>query len=272
MFSRNQKRIARGAAAAVCLWLGCAAARAEDVKTLKPQGYVSDFAGVVAAGERAQLEQYCGVVERATGAQMALVTIQTLDGAPIEDFANQLFRQWGVGKKGQNNGVLLLLAVKDRKMRVEVGYELEPVLPDGFAGGTLRAMRPALRARQYGAAMMEGARTMGEAIAKAKNVTLEAAPAPRERARPEGSGGFHVPVGAIIIVIVVLLLIGRRGGSGGGGFLTGMLLGSLFGGGRRGGGDGGGWGGGGFGGGSGGGGFGGFGGGDSGGGGASSDW
>lgn len=261
-----------GAALALLAMAG-GAARAEDVKALKPQGYVSDFAGVVSAGERERLAEYCGAVERATGAQMALVTIKTLNGAPIEDFSNDLFRQWGVGKKGTNEGVLLLLVIGDRKMRVEVGYGLEPILPDGFVGATQRQMRPALRARRYGEALMQGARTMGEAIAKAKNVDLSGAPEPAQRRRPESQPSFHIPVGAIIVVIVLLLLLGRRGG-GGGGFLTGMILGSLFGGGRRGPWDGGGgWGGGGFGGGGGGGGgFGGFGGGDSGGGGASSDW
>ena len=81
-----------------------------DPNSLKPQGYVSDFAHVLDAQSRAQLETYCGRVEQATGVQMAMVTIDSLEGAPIEDFSNSLFRKWGVGKKGKDEGIMLLLA------------------------------------------------------------------------------------------------------------------------------------------------------------------
>src|SRR5690242_19130391 len=87
----------------------CASWRASalDPNSLKPQGYVSDFAHVLDAGSRDALEQYCGQVERATGVQMALVTIPSLEGEPIEDLSNTLFRKWGVGKKGKDEGILL---------------------------------------------------------------------------------------------------------------------------------------------------------------------
>src|SRR5512132_2328497 len=106
------------------------AGEAVDWKALKPQGYVSDFANVIDAGSRSQLEAYGGTVERSTGAQMALVTIPSLQGEPIEDVANALYRAWGVGQKGKNEGILLLLAIGDRRSRVEVGYGLEPIMPD----------------------------------------------------------------------------------------------------------------------------------------------
>ena len=105
--------------ALVALW-ACAAG-AVDWKTLKPQGYVSDYAGVVDAASRARLETYCGAVERSTGAQIALVLIPSLEGEPIEDVANTIFRQWGVGQKGKDEGILLLLATRDRRSRLEVG-------------------------------------------------------------------------------------------------------------------------------------------------------
>jgi uncharacterized protein len=123
------------------LALAVAPAFAVDWKALKPQGYVSDFAGVIDAQSKAELENYCGRVEQQTGAQMALVTIQSLSGEPIEDVANTLYRAWGVGKKGKDEGILLLLAISDRRNRLEVGYGLEPILPDGFDGDILRAMR-----------------------------------------------------------------------------------------------------------------------------------
>jgi uncharacterized protein len=239
-----------------------------DVDKLKPQGYVSDFAHVLDASSRVQLETYAGRVEQATGVQMAIVTIDTLDGLPVEDVANSLYRKWGIGKKGKNEGILLLVAIKDRRDRLEVGYGLEPILPDGFDGSVLRQARPLLRQGAYGPALFAAAEEMGSRIAQAKGVQLNFSLRPRMR-RPQPRSSIPWPV--VVVGILLLLFLMRRGG-GGGGFLGGLILGNLLG---RGGG--GGWSGGGFGGydsggGGGGGGFGGFGGGDSGGGGASSDW
>ena len=249
--------------------LAAAAAGAVDWQGLKPQGYVSDFAGVIDAGSRQQLETYCGTVERSTGAQIALVTIPTLEGEPIEDVANTIFRAWGVGQKGSNEGILLLLAVQDRRSRLEVGYGLEPILPDGLAGSILREMRPALRQHEYGEAMLAAASTIGNAIASAKHVTLNA-PLHR-RIQPTAWDAIPWPVliGGVFLLIWLLRAGAPRGfgGGGGGGFLPGLILGSMMGRstwGSRGSG--------GFGGYDSGDSFGGFGGGDSGGGGASSDW
>jgi uncharacterized protein len=237
-----------------------------DLKSLKPQGYVSDFANVLTPQSRAQLEAYAGQIEQATGVQMALVTLPSLDGEPIEDVTNSLYRQWGVGKKGKDEGIMLLLAVQDHRDRVEVGYGLEPILPDGFDGSILRGIAPLLKQGAYGQAMISGAVQIGSAVERAKGVTPDSSERPRARVA-RGRPGLPWPL--ILIGIVVLLFLMRGGGSGGG-FLAGMLLGNLLGGGRGGGS---GWGGGGFGGGGGGGGgFGGFGGGDSGGGGASGSW
>src|SRR5260370_32877993 len=94
---------------------------AVDWKALKPQGYVSDFAGVVDAQSKAELENYCTRVQQQTGAEMAFVTIQSLNGEPIEDVANTIFRTWGVGKKGKDEGILLLLSVGDRPDGLEAG-------------------------------------------------------------------------------------------------------------------------------------------------------
>lgn len=240
-----------------------------DLKSLKPQGYVSDFANVLDPQTRAQLEAYAGQLERATGVQMALVTLKSLDGDDIAEVSNDLFRQWGVGKKGKDEGIMLLLAVQDHRDRIEVGYGLEPILPDGFDGSILRGIQPLLRQGAYGRAMISGAVQIGSEIERAKGIVPENAPRPRVRQAPVHEG---LPWPVIVIGIVVFILLFRGGGSGGGGFLTGMILGNLLGRGGRGGG----WGGGGFGGydsgGGGGGGFGGFGGGDSGGGGASGSW
>jgi uncharacterized protein len=245
-----------------------APALALDLDKLKPQGYVSDFARVLDDSSHARLEAYCGRVEQATQVQMAIVTLDTLDGQPVEDVANALFRKWGIGKKGKDEGILLLIAIKDHRDRIEIGYGLEPTLPDGFAGSVLREARPLLQQNAYGPALFAAAEGMGSRIAAAKGVSLDFSLRPR---RPIAPRQPSIPWPAILLGILFLVFILSRRGGGGGGFLAGMLLGNLLG---RGGGSG--WGGGGFGGydsgGGGGGGFGGFGGGDSGGGGASGSW
>jgi uncharacterized protein len=243
-----------------------------DTSKLQPRGYVNDFAGALDEGSAQALEAYCGNVETATGAQMAIVLVKSLEGDAIDDVANRLYRQWGIGKKGKDEGILLMLAIEDHKQRAEVGYGLEPIITDGYAGGVLRGIRPILRQGNYGGALLAAAEQFGSRIAESKGVAIANAPQ-----APQGTGGGapSFPIGLIFFGVIVLIMIvrgltGRGGGGGGfGGFLTGMFLGNLMG---RGGG---GWSGGGFGGsggGGGGGGFGGFGGGDSGGGGASGGW
>jgi uncharacterized protein len=251
--------------------LACGLARAYDFAGLKPEGYLSDFARVVDAQARQQLERYAKLVEDSTGAQMAFVTLPTLAGEPIEDVAIDLFRKWGIGQKDKHTGLLLLLVPRERRMRLEVGYGLGGIIPDGYAGSVLRAMRPALREGQYGEALLAGAHELGARLAAAKNVTLAEAPQPSRR-RPAREA--PVPVAAVLGGLVVLALLSgavgarrRRYYHGGGSWLPALLLTGLASrswGSSRGGG--------GFGGYDSGDSFGGFGGGDSGGGGASSDW
>jgi uncharacterized protein len=251
------------------LWGAMAsAAWAVDWKALRPQGYVSDFAGAIDTASKAQLEEYCALIERSTGAQMALVTVPSLEGEPIEDVANTIFRGWGVGQKGANEGILMLLAIGDRRSRLEVGYGLEPIITDGDAGSVLRAMAPELRGGQYGAALVQGALEVGSRIAQAKKVAVEAPAGVARRQRPHPAGAI-VPLAlfGVIGFLVLMVLAGRGRGGGLGWLLTGMILDSVMGGSRSYRDSGGG-----FGGYDSGGGFGGFGGGDSGGGGASGSW
>lgn len=240
-----------------------------DWKSLKPQGYVSDFAGVIDDQSRAELEDYGARVQEATTAQLAFVTIKSLEGQPIEDVTIDIFKAWGVGQKKKDNGAMVLLSIADRKSRLEVGGGLGGAVTDGMSGLLLDDMRPALRQNQYGAAMISAAVRLGEAIAKDQGVQI---PPPQSYRKPQPITRDSLPWPLILFgIFIILSLLRRGGGGGGGGFLSGILLGQLLGGGGgRGGSDGGGFGG--FGGGGGGGGFGGFGGGSSGGGGASSGW
>jgi len=261
----------------LCLLLFSASfCAAEDIKKIHPTGYVSDLAVVISPDAKTRLEALCAEVEQKTGTQMAIVTVQSLDGESVENYAVDLFKQLGVGSKKDNRGVLLLVAPNERKYRIEVGYGLEPVINDARAGDAGRAMVPYLRQRDYGKAAEVGAWQLAKYIADDAGVTLSGQP-PVGRIRNTRSDGGNLGVLFLLGLIVFFVLIGslssrgggrRGGGSGGSGFLW-FLLGMLAS--NSGGRSGSSWGGGGFGGG-GGGGFGGFGGGSSGGGGASGDW
>jgi uncharacterized protein len=242
--------------------------RAEQWQKLNPQGYVNDFAGVLSATTVEGLTQLSTEVDQKAKAQIAVVTIKTLEGNPVEDFANHLFQKWGVGHKGTDRGVMVLLATDDHKYWTEVGYGLEPILPDGKVGGFGRDMLPLLRQRNYNGAVTQIMSQIAEVIAQDNHISLDSLGDIHAVTPAAGAGAgqqLHLTVGEIILLFVVVIIVGP--------FLL-RFLGPLFlislltgGGGRRG--DG--WGGGGFGGG-GGGGFGGFGGGSSGGGGAGGGW
>lgn len=239
-----------------------------QVPDAKPAGYVSDFAGVLSPQGKQQLEALATELDQKTGSQLAIVAVNSLGGEPIEDFSVDLATRWGIGRKDKGDtGVLLLLAVQDRQNRMEVGYGIEPIIPDGRAGTILRDMRPLLRAGNYDAALLQAAGQIAALIAQANNVTLSVSlPQPATSRPPEHTGS---PLGALVWLLILLglpfLMIRRRrsgwhGPSTATGFILGGLLGSMLGGGRRGGG------------GFSSGGFGGFGGGGFGGGGASSSW
>ena len=267
----NPPRIAR--LLLVVIFFGCPfTLSAENPKSIHPTGYVTDLAGVVAADTKARLEALCYEVEQKTGAQMAIITVHSLDGESVENYAVELYKQLGVGSKSDNRGVLLLVAPDEHKYRVEVGYGLEPVINDARAGDAGRAMVPLLREFKYSAAIETAAWMLTKYIADDRGVTLSGQPPVRPRATVRERSS-HVSLWLILFVIWIIFSIaragrnaagGRRGG--GGGWWIGPMLGGMGGGG----------GGGGFGGGSGGysggGGFGGFGGGSSGGGGASGSW
>ncbi len=253
----------------VCLLLAASTGWSVDWTAYKPEGYVSDFAKVIDPQSRSQLEAYCAAVEQKTHAQIALVTIPSLQGEPIEEVAYTLARSWGVGHKGQNDGVLLLIALQDRRTRLEVGSGLESSLPNSFSSEVLAEMRPALRREQYGDALIAAAETIGKTIAADKNVTIGQPMERRIRKQFWDSIPWPLLIGAGLVLL--WLVFGRGpsgyGGWGGGGILPWLFLGNLM---ERSS-----WGSrssGGFGGYDSGDSFGGFGGGDFGGGGASSDW
>ncbi len=226
-----------------------------------PATLVTDVAGVLTFEQKQALENKLVAIDDSSSNQIAVVIIPSLDGYPKEEYANKLFREWGIGNKKTNNGVLLLIAIQDRQIRIEVGYGLEGAIPDITALNIIdNDIKPAFKAGNY----YDGINQATDNIAKAAVGEYKVKKA--KKSKGKGGGGVFL----IILIIIFAILRGGRGGGGSnigrGGFsdvATGMLLGSLLGGGGRHGG--GGWG-------DSGGGFGGFGGGSSGGGGAGGSW
>lgn len=254
----------------VCLWPWAIPVRAHAQELPTLTAPVNDLAQVIDAASAAELDRVIRVLQAATGDVVVVATVETF--APygtIEEYAVQLFQRAGIGTRAQDNGALILLAVRDRRVRVEVGYGLEEFITDGFAGDTIRVqMLPAFREDRYGEGLVAGATRIITRIAEARGVTLEnvAPPVPQST-----EGGSDLSPGVILLAFLLFTIVSRLFGSGG---RRGAALGK-----GRGRGTWSGWHGGigGFGGGfgSGGGsrgGFGGFGGGRSGGGGASGGW
>ncbi len=251
-----------------------------------PTAPVADYAGVISAQIQQQLDGYLTELERQTAAQVWVLTVNTTDGVPIEEFAIDLAQKWGIGRKGQDNGVLIVVAVADRKYRIEVGYGLEGALPDAYCANVARAyFGPYFRRGQFGEGLYLATQDIADKIAKEYGVEIAGLHAPQQARRTQvesgrqmqqTTGGLCACVAPILMMVLIFSALGRRRGLGGWAwpFLFGMTLGhhrSSWGSGGFGGG---GWGGsgfGGFGGFSGGGGFHG-GGGSFGGGGASGGW
>lgn len=240
---------------------------AESVNTLPaPTGYVNDFAGVLSPTTKASVENLCTQVDRQAHAQIAVVTVKTIDGdQSIEEFATALEDKWKVGPKGTDRGVLMLFVMNPRRGRIEVGYGLEGILNDAKVGDIGRSMVPAAQQGDYNTAIPLGVRQIAQIIATDAGVTLSTSQPVRQYGRQQAPVQLtfgEILVGAAVILFILFFLI-KTGNTGLIFFLLGNLMGGGFGGGRgRGGGDGG----------DDGGGFGGFGGGSSGGGGASGDF
>jgi uncharacterized protein len=253
-----QKRSARKfigalllAAAVFCV---CAFPAAAVETFPKPTGAVNDFAGIISAPDKSRMESLAREVLEKTGTAVVVATVATIGDNDPGDYANRLYKAWGIGKKGEDKGVLIFLAVKERQVRIETGYGVEGILPDGLAGEILdRHAIPYFKKGDYGRGFAETMAAVSSVVAKAAGVTLTGAPqTERRRVKTESKSGQLL----LLIVAAFFLLFTRQGRA----ILPWLLLLMMSGGGggRRGDGFGG----------FGGGGFGGFGGGGSGGGGA----
>lgn len=243
----------------VLLFSICTSAQIEKIVPKKPNPprLVNDFTNTLTGEQREALENKLVAYDNSTSNQIAIVIIPTLGDYTDEQVGLEIIRTWGVGNKDKNNGIVVLIAKDDHKIRIEVGYGLEGAIPDVTAKSIIdNEIAPNFKAGNYYRGLDEAT----DAIIKA---------AAGEYKAPEGYNKRKKGIGIstifflIIIIFGILGSIGRRGGGSGlGGFGTGWIIGSMM----SGGGSGGGWSGGG------GGGFGGFGGGGGGGGGASGGW
>jgi uncharacterized protein len=213
-------------------------AYAEDIKMPAPIGdiYVQDFAKVLSQTEVEEIRSLGRTVEDQTTAQISVLTVDTIGENTIEEYSNEAFRQYGIGNETQNNGVLLVIAVTDRLIRIEVGYGLEGRIPDGKAGRILdEHALPFLQNDQHNKAIVETYKALAnEVLAEyGKDGGLAT---PEKHGQPStGDEGLSVPAWLLIIIIIVVVFLdfkffggtltylllsiislGRGGGGGGG--------------------------------------------------------
>ncbi|MEG0009415.1 MAG: TPM domain-containing protein [Aeromonas sp.] len=195
-------------------------------------GRVVDEATLMSRKQAHQLTQQLAAFEKRSGVQLVVVSIDSLNGDTIEEYGYQLGRHWGIGQKGKDNGVLLLIAQDERKVRIEVGYGLEGALPDAIAANIIQTrILPAFKRGDMVAGIVAGSQGIMQALAGEYQ--------PRDTAKDEKGGG---PWLFILVVIAMIILHNLRGGGGGGsgGRRRAAYLAGGFGAGRIGGGFGGG--------------------------------
>jgi len=245
-------------ATALLLSLICPMTNHASDELPKPIGLVNDFANVISPQYEQKLTQVTGELLKKTEVPVVVVTVPDIGGEDYNEYANRLYETWGIGKKGDDRGVLVFVTLKERKMRIETGYGMEGLIPDGLAGEIRdKYMIPYLKQDRFGEGILNGTLAIANIIAEDAKVGLTGQMPVKRPARRRSLFSALFP---IIIFFLLLFGMGRRRGRGG---LLPLLLLMSMGGGR-------GYGRGGFGGSFGGfgGGFGGFGGGMSGGGGA----
>ncbi len=183
-------------------WLAGAAATVFP----SPTGYVNDFAQVLDPPARAALEQRLADYDRTTGNEIAIAIFPNLGGQPIDDFTVRLEEAWKVGKRGKDNGVLLVVAIQERQVRIEVGYGLEQKITDADAGSIIRnVIAPAFRAGQYGQGLDAAVGQIMRLIGAPSPASAENAPA----SRVPGLIGRLAPFAFILAIIGFALLTSR---------------------------------------------------------------
>ena len=196
------RRLLITAAALVILLAGAATLSALDVPRL--EGRVNDYAGILDSNQKAELDSYLASVEQKTTAQLVLLTIKSLEGEPLEDYSMRVAEAWKIGQKGKDNGVILLVSMAEHAVRIEVGYGLEAVLPDGRAGTIIRqVIVPEFRSGNYYAGIKNAFQTMAQVIGGDSSQVDELQKNEKSRGgAPSGLGcGFFIFLFILFIVL-----------------------------------------------------------------------
>ncbi|MGB3056716.1 MAG: TPM domain-containing protein, partial [Candidatus Omnitrophota bacterium] len=214
---------------------GAFSARAQETRFPSPQGFVNDFAGVLSPGARSELEGLSKLVEEKTTAEIVVVTVKTTSPLTIEQYAVELFQEWGVGKKGNDNGILMLVSVDDRKVRIEVGYGLEGAVTDLQSKIIIEdLMIPQFKKGDFSMGVAQGVVMLAKLVRDEYGVQLDlsevkgVSPVP---ARRKAS-----PLGGLLTFLFFMMIFGFRFGtlfflmSGGGGYWSSGSSGSFGGG------------------------------------------
>jgi len=213
----------------------------------KPNTYINDYAHVIPDAQKQQMSAVSQELREKTGAVIVIVTLPSLEGGSLEDFSVKLAHGWGIGEKDQ--GVLILFALKDRNVRIEVGYGLEHIINDAKAGRIVREnMVPYFKQQAYASGLLNGEAQIALLIAKSKGVQLTRNPKLYQRNTPQEKSLVSKIFGMIFFIFMVFMFIkhprlmilmllmsrGGRGGGGGGGFGGGFGGGGFGGGGASG--------------------------------------
>lgn len=164
--------------------------------------YLVDNAGMVSPEDRQTLLAAGKELDEKTGAQIVVVTMNTLGGENLEDYTNRLFRSWGIGNREKNNGVLLLIAKEDRKFRLEVGYGLEGVITDGLAGEILDDMKVYFRDGDYSPAIVKAYGKLARKAYEAENMEV-----PKSVEDAEDEFPFWLGILFLVVLSAIALLL-----------------------------------------------------------------
>jgi uncharacterized protein len=170
-------------------------------------GYVNDYANILSNETKVKLITLFTEIENKTTSQLAVLTIDTTSPFDIETYAVRLFEKWGIGQKGKDNGVLILIAVKDRAIRIEVGYGLEGVIPDALAKNIIeKSIIPFFKKGDYNAGILQGAAIIGKLIAGEYNVEISELDNIRVNTSSKELSIFDF----LFLILIIIILIRMR--------------------------------------------------------------
>jgi uncharacterized protein len=194
---------------AAAAWICTAAGWAADWKQLKTQGCVTDYAGVVDSASRSEVDAYCAALERATGAQLSVVVIASLQKEPVDAVARTIFESWASSSHEPDDRALLLISVGDRKDSLIAGRKLESILTPDAESDMLSDARQALADRQFGQALMAAADEIGSRIAAAQHKTIDVRLSKRARRSIADSIPWPLAAGSVVVLGLLIWLLRR---------------------------------------------------------------